>query len=239
MRALFNGDGWGGERGRTGTGDFLEGEEEIVRAERPEQLAQVLARLDAVASSGDPDLIAVGFFSYEAGVFLEGSTALARPHDFLPFAEFSVFNLKTARRSAPPPPAATSPFTFKEPSTAERSLSSGEWTRGVGAIRDGIARADVYPVNLSRRTGFAARVEPFALARALYADNPVPSPWRSLRLAGPWCRTRRSCFSTWTSRRGARSRSRSRARSRGALPTPRTPAGAVSFWPPRRMRPRT
>ena len=174
MRALFNGDGWGGERGRTGTGDFLEGEEEIVRAERPEQLAQVLARLDAVASSGDPDLIAVGFFSYEAGVFLEGSTALARPHDFLPFAEFSVFNLKTARRSAPPPPASPSPFTFKEPSTSERSLSSDEWTRGVGAIRDGIARGDVYQVNLSRRTRFAARVEPFALARALYADNPVP-----------------------------------------------------------------
>ncbi len=152
----------------------MEGEEEIVRAERPEQLAQVLARLDAVASSGDPDLLAVGFFSYEAGVFLEGSTALARPHDFLPFAEFSIFNLKTACRSAPPPPAAPSPFTFKEPSTAERSLSSDEWTRGVGAIRDGIARGDVYQVNLSRRTRFAARVEPFALARALYADNPVP-----------------------------------------------------------------
>ncbi|MGZ5381201.1 MAG: chorismate-binding protein, partial [Thermoanaerobaculia bacterium] len=61
-----------------------------------------------------------------------------------------------------------------ESATAERSLSSNEWSSGVETIRDGIARGDVYQVNLSRRTRFAVRVEPFALARALYADNPVP-----------------------------------------------------------------
>jgi para-aminobenzoate synthetase component 1 len=182
MNVLYRGDGWGLGEGRE-PGIFLEGEEETERADSLEQLPELLGRLDEIAESGDPDLVAAGFVSYEAGVFLEGLASLARPHDFLPFAEFSVFSLKAARRSAPPPPSAPSTFTFEEPARArrvlssdlaERSLSSDEWMKGVGAIQDGIARGDVYQVNLSRRTRFAARVEPFALARALYADNPVP-----------------------------------------------------------------
>ncbi|HMA28293.1 MAG TPA: hypothetical protein VKS23_00390, partial [Thermoanaerobaculia bacterium] len=77
MRALFRGAGWpeifleGEERG-TGTGDFLEGEEKLLCADRPQQLPDVLAALDEIAASGDPGLVAAGFFSYEAGVFLEG-----------------------------------------------------------------------------------------------------------------------------------------------------------------------
>ena len=187
MRALFRGAGWGLQQGRgpgeenllereeSGKEIFLEGEERNVCAETLEQLPNVLAALDEIAESGNPDSIAIGFFSYEAGVFLEGSNALARPHEFLPFAEFSIFDTRgsAAGRGASPPPAAPSPFTFEEPARAERVLSSDEWRRGVEAIRDGIARGDVYQVNLSRRMRFAARVEPFAFARALYADNPV------------------------------------------------------------------
>ena len=154
----------------------MEGEERIVRADRPEQLPDVLAALDEIAESGNPDLIAVGFVSYEAGVFLEGSTALVRQHEFLPFAEFFIFNTRrsASTRSVPPPPAAPAPFTFEEPARAQRVPSSDEWKRGVETIREGIARGDVYQVNLSRRMRFAARVEPFVFARALYADNPVP-----------------------------------------------------------------
>jgi anthranilate/para-aminobenzoate synthase component I len=175
MRALFNGDGWGlGEGGRPGI--FLEGEETLRRASRAEQLPGVLDALDEIASSGDPHLLAVGFISYEAGVWLEGSASLVRPHDFLPFAEFFVLDTRRSAASprAPVVPEQSASFTFKEPARAERSLSSDGWKRGVGAIRDGIARGDVYQVNLSRRTRFAARVEPFALARTLHADNPVP-----------------------------------------------------------------
>jgi anthranilate/para-aminobenzoate synthase component I len=188
MRALFRGVGWRfGEGKEPGTGDFseseeagkenfLEGEEGSLHADRPEQLARVLAALDGIAQSGNPDVIAIGFFSYEAGVFLEGSSAFARPHEFLPFAEFFIFDTRRsgAARRTSPPPAGQSPFTFEETARAERVLSLDEWTRGVDAIRDGIARGDVYQVNLSRRTRFAARVEPFALAQALYADNRVP-----------------------------------------------------------------
>jgi para-aminobenzoate synthetase component I len=173
MKALFRGDGWGLQEGR-GPGIFLEGEEKQLHAGRPEQLPGVLAALDEIAASGASNLIAAGFISYEAGVILEGSTSLARPHDFLPFAEFSVFRLRDAAQRAPTAPEPSPSFTFEESATAQRSLSSNEWVSGVETIRDGIARGDVYQVNLSRRTRFAARVEPFALAHALYADNPVP-----------------------------------------------------------------
>jgi len=175
MSVSFEGSGWGlGEKRRGKI--FLEGEEKRICAETPEQIATVLAELDDVARSADPNLIAAGFISYEAGVFLEGSTSLVHAHEFLPFAEFSVFDTRRSAvcRPAPPSPAESPLFTFKEPSTAERSLSSDEWSSGVEAIRDGIARGDVYQVNLSSRTRFSGHVEPFALADALYVDNPVP-----------------------------------------------------------------
>ena len=147
-----------------------------MRADAPEQIPSVLEALDAVAASGDPNLLAAGFISYEAGVWIEGSTALVRPHDFLPFAEFFLFDTRKAGapRSAPPPPAAIPSFTFKERASAQRSLSSDEWSSGVSAIRDGIARGGVYQVNLSHRTRFFARVDPFAMARELHAKSPVP-----------------------------------------------------------------
>jgi len=173
MKALFRGDGWGLGEGK-GPGIFLEGGETLRRADLTAQLPKLLDALDDVARSGDPDLFAAGFISYEAGVFLEGSTSLAREHDFLPFAEFFVFRRSTTSRRAPPSPAESSLFTFKESATVEQSLSSDEWSSGIATIRDGIARGDVYQVNLSRRTRFRSRVDPFALARALDADNPVP-----------------------------------------------------------------
>ncbi|MEO8584769.1 MAG: chorismate-binding protein [Acidobacteriota bacterium] len=188
MRVSFEGSGWGlgGNERRTEENRsrkneekiFLEGEERTLRADSPEQLPAVLAALDEIAASGNPTLLAAGFVSYEAGVFLEGSAAFARPHEFLPFAEFSVFDTRQAAPSGPAPttPAASSLplFTFKEPATAQRSLSSNEWSIAVGSIRDGIARGDVYQVNLSSRSRFPGDVDPFSLADALYADNPVP-----------------------------------------------------------------
>ena len=150
-----------------------------------EQLPEVLAALDAVAESGDPHLLAAGFISYEAGVWIEGSTSLVRSHDFLPFAEFFLFDTRRAgsEPDASPRPAAPSSFTLEETAAAKRPLSSGraqrslssdEWKERVQAVRDGIERGDVYQVNLSHRTRFAARVDPFALARELHVESPVP-----------------------------------------------------------------
>jgi para-aminobenzoate synthetase component 1 len=174
-RCAFRGIGWQlGDRGEEEI--FLEGEERNLRAGSPEQLPPVLAALDAVAASGDPHLLAAGFISYEAGVWLEGSTALVRRHDFLPFAEFFIFDTRRSRtaRIAPPHPEAPPLFTLEERASAQRSLSSAEWASSVADIRDGIERGDVYQVNLSHRARFSAGVEPFALARGLFARNPVP-----------------------------------------------------------------
>jgi anthranilate/para-aminobenzoate synthase component I len=175
-RVCFAGGGWGIGDGREEK-VFLEGEEKTIRAVRAEQVPEVLDALDAVASSGDPNLVAAGFISYEAGVWIEGSTGLAREHEFLPFAEFSLFDTRkagTARGTSPPPPGAPAPFTSEETPSAQRSLSSEEWADRVGAIRGGIERGDVYQVNLSHRTRFKVRVDPFALGREFFARNPVP-----------------------------------------------------------------
>ena len=174
-RASFAGRGWGlGEKSEEGT--FFEGEEKRICAGTAAQLPEVLAALDAVASSGDPHLLAAGFISYEAGVSIEGSTALVRPHEFLPFAEFFIFDTRraAAARNASPGPGTPLSFTLEERASAQRSLSSDEWASGVATIREGIERGDVYQVNLSHRTRFSARVEPFALARELFTRNPVP-----------------------------------------------------------------
>ncbi|MGE5345470.1 MAG: anthranilate synthase component I family protein, partial [Acidithiobacillales bacterium] len=134
----------------------------------------LLSSLDDVAGSGDPDLIAVGFISYEAGVFLEGSTELFRLPEGTPLASFGVFRLRDAARSALANPK--SGFTFAEGSraTPQASLSPEEWAERVETIRAGIARGDVYQVNLTRRTRLRASGEPFALAEVLFRENAVP-----------------------------------------------------------------
>ncbi len=172
---LFAGRGWGlGDGGEEKV--FLEGEERRVRADGVEQLPDVLAALDAVAESGDPHLLAAGFISYEAGVWIEGSAALVRSHDLLPFAEFFIFDTRRAVAARPSDalPGASPSFPLEESASAQRSLSSEEWRERVQDVRDGIERGDVYQVNLSHRTRYSARVEPVALARELFTRNPVP-----------------------------------------------------------------
>ncbi|HSB36277.1 MAG TPA: anthranilate synthase component I family protein [Thermoanaerobaculia bacterium] len=168
-RVLLAGDGWALD-----TPLFFEGEERCLLAEAPEQLGGVLSLLDDVADSKDPDLIAIGFIAYEAGVWLEGSTALFRKPEGTPLAAFGIHRLRNATRRAPPSPTGRLRFEEGSPATPEISLSPDEWAWGVDAIRDGIARGDVYQVNLTRRTRHALHAEPFALARALYEENPVP-----------------------------------------------------------------
>ena len=151
---------------------FFESEERRLLAETPEQLGSVLSALDDVAATGDRDLIAIGFIAYEAGVWIEGSTSLFQYPEGTPLAAFGVYRLRDAVRGASAAPRA--PFTFDERATAQPSLSRKEWDRGIEKIRSGIARGDVYQVNLTRRTRVRAAADPFVLARALYRENPVP-----------------------------------------------------------------
>ncbi len=144
-----------------------------VPAARPEGLPRLLERLDAVSRSGRPELVAAGFLTYEAGVALEGSTALFRPPP-TPLAWFGLFDLRAAagaRTDRPGPSGRPGPA---EPFGPPAEMTPEEWSAAVSEIRAGIARGDVYQANLTRRVVRALPVSARRLAALLDADNPVP-----------------------------------------------------------------
>ncbi|MBK9967843.1 MAG: anthranilate synthase component I family protein [Holophagales bacterium] len=152
-----------------------------VAADRPGDLPKLLSWLDGVAASGRPGRIAAGFVTYEAGVALEGSAALFRPPS-TPLAWFALFDVSPERG---PASSLGSPGErpegidgrFRAPMglpPGPPDMDLAEWTAAVGAIREGIARGDVYQANLTRRTARELRVSPRRLAELLWNDNPVP-----------------------------------------------------------------
>jgi anthranilate/para-aminobenzoate synthase component I len=163
LDVLIRGDGWAFPSPL-----FFEKGIEVWAAESPGQLPGILEKLDEIARSGDPDLLAAGFISYEAGLLLEGSDELFRPHEAAPLACFGLYRRSRGRSMPPFGRVARAPL------VSEPSFSFEEWCLAVQAVRDGIARGDVYQVNLTRRLRFAGDVDPFALAHVLFADNPVP-----------------------------------------------------------------
>ncbi len=149
-------------------------------SDRPRELPALLEWLDGLASSGRPETIAVGYLTYEAGVALEGSLDLFRPPP-TPLASFGLFDLSSRRVVEAMAAPAGGPGTSGEserpadsvdaPRAGEMGLE--EWTSAVAAVRDGIARGDVYQANLTRRVTRALSIAPRRLADLLWADNPV------------------------------------------------------------------
>ncbi len=140
-----------------------------VPAGEPERLDELLGWLDALGASGDPHDLAAGFLTYEAGVFLEGSVRLFRPPERTPLAAFARYRLDERQPVSSAPPAPPRPLVPRGGSHDETS-----WASAVEAIRDGIARGDVYQVNLTRRTTFSGDASPLELADLLFSDSPVP-----------------------------------------------------------------
>ncbi|HMM35419.1 MAG TPA: anthranilate synthase component I family protein [Thermoanaerobaculia bacterium] len=145
-----------------------------VKAERPDELPALLERLDAVARSGRPELLAAGFLTYEAGVALEGSTGLFRPPP-TPLAWFGLFDLRKAAEPGGPGPARSErPAPTARPFGPHSETTPEEWFAAVEGVRAGIARGDVYQANLTRRVVRELPVPARRLADLLYADNAVP-----------------------------------------------------------------
>ncbi len=180
MTASFRGGGWG-----LGPPMRLSHPLEVISVppDAPRELARLLSFLDEIATSGDPSLLAAGFLSYEAGVWLEGSESLFRPPTRTPLAAFALFDLRDGS-PLPEPSAAGSAGPRAGRGAAASSLDLFGWERGVVGIRDGIARGDVYQVNLTRRVTFPETVDAPALAARLHADNPVP--YALTLAAGGW-----------------------------------------------------
>ena len=153
-----------------------------VAPDRPGDLPELLAWLDGVAASGRSERVAAGFLTYEAGVALEGSRELVRP-PATPLAWFALFDASSTRDQG----SLESRRDDRFHRDTGRSVSAGgsvtrpaddmdlaEWTAAVAAIREGIARGDVYQANLTRRTARELRIPPRRLADLLWKDNPVP-----------------------------------------------------------------
>jgi para-aminobenzoate synthetase component 1 len=167
LSVQFRGEGW-----RLGGPVRFVGACEEIRADadRPDRLDSVLGRLDAIADSGETDLFAAGFLSYEAGVWLEGSRRSFRPPDLTPLALFGVFRLGSGV------PLADGLVQGPEPrcGLGTSSLDRAGWAEAVGRIRAAIAAGDVYQVNLSRRVEAFGPVDADRLADAMWRENPVP-----------------------------------------------------------------
>jgi anthranilate/para-aminobenzoate synthase component I len=166
-RALLAGDGWG-----VPLPLVLEQPLDVrtVGASDPERLDELLCWLDTVAERGDPGVVAAGWISYEAGVWLEGSHALFRAPERTPLACFALYRLPREASLV----AGHAPSIGASGFPDAGALDTARWSAAVREIRRGIADGDVYQVNLTRRKNFAARPDPFAFARALYEANPVP-----------------------------------------------------------------
>jgi len=165
--ATFQGDGWDLPV-PLGLADPIE--IWSVPAERPDGLVALLSRLDEVAASGDDELLAVGFLTYEAGVWLEGVESAFRPPERTPLAHVELYRVDPAA----PRHEEVQVLGEKAKEEIVSSLSHERWFEAVEAIRDGIARGDVYQVNLTRRLSAPLSVAPNALAEALFKENPVP-----------------------------------------------------------------
>lgn len=139
-----------------------------VAADRPRELPALLDWLDGIAASGRAGLLAAGFLTYEAGVAIEGSGSLFRP-PATPLAWFALFDLEGAHGKAAGGEAGRA-----APFDPGGELEAAAWADAVAAIRQGIARGDVYQANLTRRTSRALPVPPRRLAELLWEENPVP-----------------------------------------------------------------
>ena len=145
-----------------------------VPADRPEELPALLAWLDGVAGSGRREEIAAGYVTYEAGVALEGSARHFRPPP-TPLAWFGLYDLAAARAGGRGDDGADGPDAPGEAGDpGPGGMSPGEWGAAVEAIREGIARGDVYQANLTRLISSPLAIPPRRLAELLHADNPVP-----------------------------------------------------------------
>jgi anthranilate/para-aminobenzoate synthase component I len=166
--ALFAGDGW-----RLPTPLVLEEPLEalVVASDSPRELDRLLAWLDRVAELGDPNALAAGWISYEAGVWLEGSHGLFRPPERTPLACFALYRIREGTMHAP---EAGRWGNAAPAASGNGALDETAWGRAVEEIRRGIADGDVYQVNLTRRTTFTPRPGAFAFARSLFDANPVP-----------------------------------------------------------------
>ncbi|MDD5116420.1 MAG: chorismate-binding protein [Candidatus Omnitrophica bacterium] len=110
-----------------------------------------------------------GFLSYEAGYSFEEKLFLRRDYGF-PLLCFGVYRKPEDARGMPLMPIGGLPENMR--------LNTGreEYAFNIGAIRDYIAKGDVYQITYCLKLLFDFRADSFALYRRLLKEQPVPYP---------------------------------------------------------------
>ena len=135
---------------------LFDGPRRVLEARRLQDVSEVLRRVDAEVAAGGH---AVGFVAYEAAPAFDPALA-ARPPGALPLAWFAVFD---APRPIDPAPVGIGTAIWRPRSPRAAHAAA------VAAIRESIARGDVYQVNHTVRLDVDVGGERDALYRRLLA----------------------------------------------------------------------
>jgi anthranilate/para-aminobenzoate synthase component I len=153
---------WTGFEGRW---RFYESPEAVIEAATPADVPVAFARAEEALARGRH---LAGFFSYEAGYALDPALALNRPPDF-PLLRLGVYGPPRRER---PVGAGPAPRLADFRLNIERSVYDDR----IGAIRDFIARGDVYQITYCIKKTFVATGDARALFTTLLEEQPVPYP---------------------------------------------------------------
>ena len=143
-------------RSRPAASLLFEAPSEVIEARWLADIGTALAQVDAAVAAGRH---AIGFVAYEAAPAFDGALA-ARPPGALPLAWFALFD-GPCRIDPGPIAAATAAWRPR----SDRRAHAG----AVAAVRESIARGDVYQVNHTVRLDVDVGGDPGALYRRLLA----------------------------------------------------------------------
>ena len=136
--------------------------QQVIRADRPEEVPAALAALAAARADGK---WLAGWFAYELGYALEAKLA-PRLGPGQPLLVFGVYGEPSQDAAAPVLRA------YGGPLWPEWDMAA--YARAFGRVKDYIAAGDIYQANLSFRAGFAFAGDPFALYARLLAASAAP-----------------------------------------------------------------
>ena len=153
---------WTGFEGRW---RFYEGAEAVIEAASPTHVARAFERMEEALARGRH---LAGFFSFEAGYALDPALSLNRPVDF-PLLRVGVFGPPRPERPVGAGPA-------PRLGDFRLNIERPDYDRRIAAIRDLIARGDVYQITYCIKNTFTATGDFRALFNTLLDEQPVPYP---------------------------------------------------------------
>ncbi|MBK8422378.1 MAG: chorismate-binding protein [Elusimicrobia bacterium] len=153
---------WTGFEGRW---RFYEGAEAVIEAASPTHVARAFERMEEALARGRH---LAGFFSFEAGYALDPALSLNRPVDF-PLLRVGVFGPPRPERPVGAGPA-------PRLGDFRLNIERPDYDRRIAAIRDLIARGDVYQITYCIKNTFTATGDSRVLFATLLDEQPVPYP---------------------------------------------------------------